>query len=290
MFLKRDILKIFLTGLKNLRQIIVRLLPPVIVDWMRSRNTHSADPGSVELTRIRNIPRYTPGRASLYSIHGIYFCDSASFINMYEAIFIYEQYKFKSQVKDPFIIDAGANIGISVLYFKKLYPAAKIIAFEPDPDIFSVLKQNIENHEFNDVTLVNKALWSEVTRMSFFSEGADAGKIAANNSGDTDVSSALLSEYIGAEEVDLLKMDIEGAEYEVLLESRDMLGQVQRIFIEYHSLAGHKQHIGEILSILEEVGFRVNISSSGHHSPQPFMQVYEVNGFDNLLHIYGWRE
>jgi predicted O-methyltransferase YrrM len=53
-------------------------------------------------------------------------------------------YRFNSLITKPLILDCGANVGVSVLYFKRLYPDAEIIAFEPDEDVFAILKQNYE--------------------------------------------------------------------------------------------------------------------------------------------------
>src|SRR5688572_20822569 len=84
------------------------------------------------LTRIRNIPRYTAFTTDLpgVPITGV---DSASFVHSYSEIFKREIYRFTTVNNAPKIIDCGANIGLSVIYFKRLYPAAKIVAFEADP-------------------------------------------------------------------------------------------------------------------------------------------------------------
>ncbi len=65
--------------------------------------------------------------------------DSASFVAMYLDIFGHEGYKFETKKLEPYIIDCGANIGLSLIYFNQLYPNAKIIAFEPDPKLFENL-------------------------------------------------------------------------------------------------------------------------------------------------------
>src|SRR2546423_3692928 len=55
-------------------------------------------------------------------------------------LLVNEIYKFDAERPDPLIIDCGANIGLSVIYFKYLYPRATIVAFEPDQKIFRVLE------------------------------------------------------------------------------------------------------------------------------------------------------
>lgn len=55
--------------------------------------------------------------------------DAPSFVYQFKEIFFDEIYKFKTQKNNPIIIDCGANAGISILYFKKLYPNSEIIAY-----------------------------------------------------------------------------------------------------------------------------------------------------------------
>src|SRR5690242_15465389 len=62
---------------------------------------------------------------------------------IYEEIFVEKIYDFEASRPDPFIIDAGSHIGLSVFYFKLKYPQAKILCFEPDPVAFPILERNI---------------------------------------------------------------------------------------------------------------------------------------------------
>jgi FkbM family methyltransferase len=207
---------------------------------------------------------------------------------MYEEIFRREIYKFDSSREDPYIIDAGANIGMSVLYFKKLYPKAHITAFEPDKKIFDTLSTNVRAAELTDVELLCKGIASSNETRSFYTEGADGGRIASPE--DTlnlqQVDMTKLSSYLN-KTVDMLKIDIEGAELEVLNECKDYLGQVQHIFVEYHSLHSQPQHLDAILRILSDAGFRYYIEHDGVSSTNPFTQIKTYGGYDLQLNIYG---
>jgi hypothetical protein len=61
-----------------------------------------------------------------------------------QEIFGWGAYMFKSHSREPVIFDCGSNIGMSVLFFKAVYPHARITAFEPDPGTYKVLNRNIE--------------------------------------------------------------------------------------------------------------------------------------------------
>ena len=104
------------------------------------------------LQKLRNTPRYTATETDLLS-NQVQLVDSASFLFMYHEIFEQQIYRFKARTERPVIIDGGANIGLSIIYFKKLYPDANIVAFEPDRKVFNVLEKNIESFNFSDVSL-----------------------------------------------------------------------------------------------------------------------------------------
>lgn len=218
--------------------------------------------------------------------------DAASFRFLNYELFGLEIYKFLTDKEKPVIIDCGANIGMSVIYFKQLYPNAKIVAFEPDAKIFEYLNFNINSFGFSNVELIKKGLWSEETTLRFFSEGADGGRIALQDDEQNiiEIETIKLSEYLRNEaEVDFLKIDIEGAETEVLLECKEHLKNVQNIFIEYHSFADKNQTLSTILNILEQNGFRYYIEHIGVKSQQPFVKINNYVGFDNQLNIFGHR-
>jgi len=113
------------------------------------------------------------------------YLDSASLLFIYDEIFNKQIYNFKTDRKSPVIIDAGANIGLSVIYFKLKFPEAQITAFEPDEEVFSVLKNNMASFGFKGLSLIKKGLWKEETTLTFNSEGADAGRISENDNEGT---------------------------------------------------------------------------------------------------------
>jgi hypothetical protein len=90
-------------------------------------------------------------------------------------------------------------------------------------------------------------------------------------------------------DIDFLKIDIEGAEFEVLNDSIDMLHNVKNIFIEFHSFVGQEQKLPEILNVLKIAGFRLHISAPGLVSTSPLFELQQYAGMDNQINIYGFR-
>lgn len=235
-------------------------------------------------------PRYTERRIKLHDWN-LTVPDVASLLSAYKEIFVEEIYAFQAETPSPVILDCGANIGISVLYFKKLYPQSKITAFEADPKIFKALEQNIHGNGFKDVELINKAIWSSETIVKFNSEGADAGRINTNGDGYNllTIPTVRLYNYLNKNRVDFLKLDIEGAEFEVLKDCRDLLGALKFAFVEFHSIHDKRQDLGALISLFEDNGFRVHIHTQ-FFSKRPFLGIRDQQGFDMRLNIFFWRD
>lgn len=207
---------------------------------------------------------------------------------MYREIFEQEIYAFRAHSKTPFIVDCGANIGLSILYFKKIYPMCRIVAFEPDPNVFSVLERNIQNSGYKDITLIRRALWSSETSLNFMSEGADGGRVSrANDTGNKVVQTVRLRDHI-KHPVDFLKLDIEGAETEVLIDCADLLDNVENLFVEYHSFDEEPQTLNTIIGVLADAGFRLHIHPP-FTSPQPFLYRNVNLSMDMQLNIFAFR-
>lgn len=244
-----------------------------------------------ELARLKSIPRYTPATTNILGPL-IKIVDAASFVFIYQELFIGEIYKFVSDSKSPYILDCGANIGLSVIYFKKLYPDARIIAFEPDEGVAKVFEENVKAFSLKDVELVQRGLWNKETVLSFSSEGADAGRIEQNNSNVdlVEIRTISLKSYLQDRIVDFLKIDIEGAETIVLEDCKDLLRNVKNIFVEYHSFENAPQSLSLIFQILQDAGFRIHITAPGLSSPQPLMERVIYMGMDMQINIYGFRQ
>lgn len=235
--------------------------------------------------RKRFTPYTTNFRGGTLHIH-----DHPSFRLGKKELFKDEVYKFVSSKKEPFIIDCGSNIGMSILYFKTLYPAAKVIGFEADPYIFNFLEKNIRSYGFDNVSVFNKAVWdAEGETLSFLAEGGAGGRLQEQSDAAKyiDVKTIRLKNYI-VEEIDFLKIDIEGAEYNVIADCSDELKFVKHLFIEYHSMENKEQNLHRILEIVHRAGFRYHIKEA-YSTAFPFVERKLNVGMDLQLNIFCYR-
>ena len=212
--------------------------------------------------------------------------DIASFLGQFRELFVDENYKFTSESNEPLIYDCGANIGLSCLYFKKLYPKAKIIAFEADKNIADILSKNLKKNSIEDVVVCDSAVWIHDSGIEFSVEGSDGGSIQGRGE-KIKVPSFRLKSFLEKSniEIDLLKIDIEGAEYEVIKDCEQSLNNVRNIFLEYHSWNSSPQKLSEILAVLEKNNFRYFINTVCGRS-QPFINKGEDQNMDLQLNIF----
>jgi FkbM family methyltransferase len=173
--------------------------------------------------------------------HPVHVRLGTSDVEVMQQVLLDHEYDFILPIQPRVIIDAGANIGFTSVFFANLYPDATIVALEPDRSNFQLLERNIANYPH--IRAVNAALWCENKQLSLFTlDGAHAGFYTAD--GDTksqrecgEVSAITLEELMntqGLNAIDVLKMDIEGAEKEVFQSSSAWIDKVNVLLVELH--------------------------------------------------------
>ena len=234
--------------------------------------------GPIFLKYLKHIP---PGKLHSHKLfgHGI------------KEIFIEEIYR-QPLPPNAFILDCGANIGLSVIYLKKICPTATIIAFEPDPDNFKLLQKNIASHDLHNVVLKNEAVWKEETMLSFESEGTMSSKIVFDKgAGRSKLTKAVrLKDHLNRK-IDFLKIDIEGAEYQVLCDIRDNLSFVKNLFVEYHGMFGQVNELSELFDLFSKNGFSYYIKEATPVYETPFLREKKNSVlYDIQLNIFCFRD
>lgn len=200
----------------------------------------------------------------------ITFTNIREFYYLFKNIFVEGVYKFYPYKSVPFIIDCGSHIGLSVLYFKKIYPDARIFSFEPNPVNFKILEKNVKQNNLRGVKLVNAAVADKNGKVNFFTSKRTSSILTGRPStwawGDSaeknewydsrfyrtiKVSGVKLSSFID-KEVDLIKLDIEGSEGKVIKEIEGKLHLVREIVMEFHGSSSNRSNrLGDILRILK---------------------------------------
>lgn len=157
---------------------------------------------------------------------------------VFREIFFALEYDLAYQEDVKVIIDAGANIGASTVWFAKKFPNSKIIAIEPDKGNFELLCKNVKG--LNNVITLNKGLWSSTQKLKI-SKREDIGEWGfftspENNSSEDSIDGISIDDLIaemGLKKIDVFKIDIEGAEKEIF-KSANWLDKTMMLIIETH--------------------------------------------------------
>jgi FkbM family methyltransferase len=156
---------------------------------------------------------------------------------IFDQIFIDKEYQVNTD-NAHFIIDAGSNIGITSIFFKIKYPGATIVCIEPDAGNFSLLKKNMV--DYKDVYLFDSALWNEKTQLGLVSAQSYDSHYVTNNHelNNQTVNTITIDDILNKFDkqiIDILKIDIEGAEKEVFEKNYETwLPNVKVLMIEMH--------------------------------------------------------
>jgi FkbM family methyltransferase len=158
--------------------------------------------------------------------------------------------------------DVGANIGTVTI--PVAMTGAECLAFEPAPANAARLAENAELNRLGNVTVVEAAMWSEAGTVALQvdgAEGAGRSRVVEDGDGTIEVPAATLDQFAGggAAAPDLLKIDVEGAELEVLRGAAATLGagRVREVFVETHPLALEKRGAREsdVAALLRDLGY-----------------------------------
>ena len=183
-----------------------------------------------------------------------------SFYSFYIKLWAERFFKIK---EGQIIIDAGAYLGGFALYAaKKVGGTGKVIAFEPDPNNFEILKSIVNKSGLKNIILIKKALGNAVKKVKL--ESADNySKIVIKTfkNPTVKVKQTTLDKELkkfGIKKVDFIKMNIEGAETNAIKGASLILKNTQHIAISCHNVNG-KNTVIEVNSLLKKFGFKTKV-------------------------------
>jgi FkbM family methyltransferase len=219
--------------------------------------------------RFRDYAERWP-RSGLHALDalGLYleFPDPGAMASQWHDLFIRNTLDLQCGVEAPRILDCGAHVGLASLWMKRRWPRARITAFEADPQIARLLRANLARNGASDVEVVEAAVWRCDGDVAFCAAGSDAGAVAAVAAAPGEASirvrSVRLRHWL-TEPIDLLKLDIEGAELDVLEDSADRLHHVRAVHLEVHDFDSARRLLPGCLTRLSGAGFVYALSDLG---------------------------
>jgi FkbM family methyltransferase len=242
--------------------------------------------------RLRHVPRRVPGLAYVAG-RPFRYADGLSVYHQVREIFVEGLYDLSSTGGAPRILDCGGNVGTSVRRFRTRHPAADITVVEADDALCDLLRWNLDAAGDALTHVIHAAVWKHDGYVQFAEDGADAGHVAEG--GGLRVPSVDVATLVG-DGLDLLKLDVEGAELIVLerLAETGMLARVALIVCEVHESTAQPDTLRRTLDLLHENGLRYRVV---HAYDQPGVDDRRVEvGFAAVRYagahalVYAWRE
>lgn len=176
--------------------------------------------------------------------HPFYLRIPSSDVPTYKQVFIDLEYAFSVASPPDVIVDAGANIGLASIYFTNKYPAAKIIAIEPEQSNFELLKKNVA--AYPNIQPVQAALWHKNEEIDLVDPGLGNWGFMTEQKGNLNGNAAptrhrvqamtvdKIMEVFDLKKINILKIDIEGAEKEVFSDTTAWINRVDSMIVELH--------------------------------------------------------
>lgn len=167
--------------------------------------------------------------------------------------------------QEQIIVDCGGHIGTFTLYVRNLYPRTKIFTFEPVEANRKLFNNNMSLNNMAEVTLIPKALYGESGKYFIDLSGKQFDAVSLqsqrpNHENFIEIEAISFSQFLNNYQisfVDLLKLDVEGSEYNIFQHSMlDLTKSVKRLIMEYHP-AGDKDSRDQILKHFEEYGWEL---------------------------------
>jgi len=202
----------------------------------------------------------------------VYFQNRQEFRQLAREIFTEHCYYLELDTHDPFIIDAGAHIGLATLYFKSIFPNSHILSIEPLPQNLSLLEKNLFENQIKNVDVLPVALASQSGEVTLHIDNTNSNwhstaslfQGAWNRSQTTQevtVTAVTLASLL-TKPVDILKLDIEASEVDVIVSAGKSLRLVKHLLIEHHPR--DFRSISPLLDQLESQGFSYEIFKNGY--------------------------
>ncbi|MCW5549481.1 MAG: FkbM family methyltransferase [Opitutaceae bacterium] len=240
--------------------------------------------------RLRGLRLAAPGQPGrlIWNERPLAYADGSAAFQQLHEIFVAHVYDFVCATPQPRILDCGAHTGLAVLRWRQLHPGARITAIEADPAIAALLRENVRAWNDSETEVINAAAWTHDGEVRFAATGQDNGLVSADG---TRVIPALDLARLCREPVDLLKLDIEGAEAVVVahLAATGALKNVRALVCEWHEWGAAAPRLHEALAQLAAAGLTYRIAHAdtlGDRATAVFPQLRHPG---NQLMIYAWQ-
>lgn len=192
-------------------------------------------------------------------------------LQSFREVWLSQTYRFPADLgRVETIVDLGANIGLTSVYLARRYQVRRLVSVEPVPSNADLARQNLALNGIEGDVI--EAAVGSGDGVAYFQDFADSnvGRLADRGRKVPTLSMQTILARVGADEIDILKVDIEGAEAELFFRNRSWLRQVRSLIVEFHPCYVDPTRL---ITLLENEGFRHIPAGSVHdHSATAFLR------------------
>lgn len=222
--------------------------------------------GIIKTEKITSLAHLPDGNKILFRI------EDRGIIREFFGMNVYDEIKTP---KKGIILDIGGHIGLfSITFSKKIGKEGKIYAFEPFRDSYNLFKKNLIINDFRGVKLYNNAISEKKGKMRLYlHKYSAANSLNAESDNYVIIESETLINFVKREKIkriELIKLDVEGAEYEIIKNSKEVLKNTDAIILELHPDILSKKQINEVEMILKKLKFKRKVI----YKSEPLMIYY----------------
>jgi FkbM family methyltransferase len=197
------------------------------------------------------------------------------------AISDYFKEGFNIQNEDT-IIDIGAHIGTFTIYAAKLADKGRVYSFEPHPENFALLKRNCKLNNLKNIELFQQGVYKEKESVKLFTNKEKTGEYSIYKESPNFISIECITlkdifDNNGIQFCDFLKIDCEGAEYDILFNTpTEYFNKIDKIVLEYHDYINRNKKWYHLVIFLAKRGLRLKLSLLPRNKKLFMLKILEI--------------
>lgn len=182
------------------------------------------------------------------------------------------------------VVDVGANVGYALVFLARSFPKANIVAFEPHPGNAQQAMANIGANHLEDRTTLHVAAAGVRPGTAYITDRSAGSRVTLQDdrTGLLPIEVLDFFDTVGSREIDFLKIDCEGGEYDLLMDPRFETLRAQVLVMEWHLTAQHPSADAELMRRLHNCGW--DLVPTGE-----YRKYMPENGFFGTGIVWGFR-
>ena len=271
----------------SLGRIAGALLSEPAKERLREIATSEGRRGRSERRRLETVDAGTPGTTQLFG-GAFEFLDAGAYLRVHRDCFTQHVYEFRPTSESPLIVVSPAGTGLLLVYFKCLFPKARILALEPHDAAFRMLERNCRSFGLEGVRLLRGTL-SKDTVADILDDLASPAENPDTGTPTRSDEAGLAVDPSAPGAIDMLCLSTEDGQCGSLAEAAPLLATAESVVVDCSASSNEPLGLNVVIEGLEAAGFRVAVLSSHAALSRPLVRIPSGQAGENRVHVLGYR-